>query len=177
MGAAAPTLSECDLRRRTPVIVVLLGTNPYPFTRLLAAVDAWAGQNREKVLAQIGHTVCEVQHIEAYDFLPHQQIMEWLDDADVLITQGGFGSIMDCLRASKPTIVVPRHPELGESQDNQAELARAIADRGEVIYLDDIDNLDEAIRAAREIRVSPRRESSIPQIVAEKVSLALDKRG
>jgi len=38
------------------MIFLMLGTNPYPFHRLLGAVDIWAEKAKVQVVAQTGHT-------------------------------------------------------------------------------------------------------------------------
>jgi len=173
METFAETLSQSCVRRSAPVIFVMLGTNPYPFERLLAAVDCWAAGSGEKVVAQVGHTTMPVDHVECHDFVSHDRIREWIDAAEVVITQGGFGSLRDCLVAGKPTIAVPRLPERGECQDQQAEIVDALAAEERVIALYDVDLLPQAIEAARQRRVVSPYRSNIPAIVAEAVESAL----
>ena len=155
------------------MITVLLGTNPYPFTRLLSAIDKWAGESGEQVVAQIGYTSYRPENIETHNFVAHTQILSWLDQSNVLICQGGFGSIMDCLGAKKPTIVVPRLQRLGESPDDQSELVAMLAARGLVISLDEMTDLDSAIRASKSMIPPNREESRIPTLVAEAVKQSL----
>ena len=156
------------------MIFVMLGTNPYPFDRLLRAVDSWALASGEKVVAQTGHTSASVAHIECHDFLPHDEIRNLIDAAEVVITQGGFGSLRDCLLAGKPTVAVPRLPERGECQDRQSEIVDALAAEGRVVAVYDVDVLPEAIETAR--RWPPLRpyRSEIPEIVARAVESALN---
>lgn len=155
------------------MILVLAGTNPYPFRRLLAAVDAWARRSGERVIAQSGHTPVEGLAIECHPFVSHQQIMEWVAEADVVVCQGGMGSLRDCLRAGKPTVAVPRQPALGESRDVQSELVAALAQEGKVIAVEKIESLALAIERARHMPPSRGEESRIPQIVAEKIKSVL----
>lgn len=151
----------------------MLGTNPYPFERLLSAVDCWAATSGEKVVAQVGHTAMSVEHVECYDFMSHDKIKVWVEMADVVITQGGFGSLRDCLVAGKPTVAVPRLPERGECQDQQAEIVDALAAEKRVIALYDVETLPQAIEDARNKYVSTVYHSEIPSLVAEAVESAL----
>ena len=151
------------------MILVLAGTNPYPFTRLLRAVDEWSRSSGEHVIAQSGHTPVEGLVIEIHPFVSHAQILEWIAQADVVICQGGLGSLRDCLRAGKPTVAVPRKPELGESQDIQSELVEALVQEGKVIGVDNIAHLAQAIDQARSMPIRKGEESRIPQIVADKI--------
>jgi UDP-N-acetylglucosamine transferase subunit ALG13 len=173
MEANAQNLSEGDLRGSAAVILALAGTNPYPFTRLLRAVDEWSRSSGEYVIAQSGHTPVEGMMIECHSFVSHAQILEWISQSSVVICQGGLGSLRDCLRAGKPTVAVPRKPELGESQDLQSELVEVLVQEGRVIAVDNIEHLAQAIEKARHMPIRKGEESRIPQIVADKVHSVL----
>lgn len=173
METVAQILSEGDLRRAAAVILVLAGTNPYPFTRLLRAMDEWARSSGECVIAQSGHTPVKDLAIECHPFVSHTKILEWIAQANVVVCQGGLGSLRDCLQAGKPTVAVPRQPELGESQDMQSELVDVLAQEGKVIAVDNINDLAQAIEAARHMPIRTPDESRIPQIVAEEVGKVL----
>lgn len=155
------------------MIFVMLGTNPYPFDRLLSAVDRWAAVSGDKLIAQTGHTKLSVKHIECHDFVSHEQIKAWIRDADLVITQGGFGSLRDCLIAGKPTIAVPRLPAYGECQDQQSEIVDALASEGRVVALYDAEQLPQAIQQVRQLPVVSPYHSEIPRIVAEAVESVL----
>lgn len=155
------------------MILVLLGTNPYPFTRLLRAVDEWSRISGESVIAQSGHTPVDGLVIECHPFVPHTQILEWIAQAEVVICQGGLGSLRDCLIAGKPTVAVPRKPELGESQDLQSELVDALVQEGKVIGLDRIEHLSQAIDDAIQLPARKGEKSRIPQILADKIHSVL----
>lgn len=155
------------------MIFMMLGTNPYPFERLLKAVDSWAADSGERVVAQTGHTTLPVSHIECHDFVSHDRIVIWIRDAELVIAQGGFGSLRDCLVAGKPTIAVPRLPERGECQDRQSEIVDALADEGRVVALYDETQLARAIEQVRHLPAVQPYESDIPRIVVETVQSAL----
>ncbi|WP_165869223.1 glycosyltransferase [Thiogranum longum] len=159
------------------MILVMLGTNPYPFLRLLYAVDKWAGEHDEEVVVQAGHTGCNTDNIKCHDFVPHRQIEQWISEARIVVTQGGFGSIRDSLAAKKPTIAVPRMREFGECQDDQAELVDALAQEGKVIALYEVEMLDHAINGASDFVVPDAMASRIPEIVREAVCSALKVTG
>lgn len=173
METHVEALSKSRVRWSIAVIFVMLGTNPYPFERLLSAVDRWAANSGEKVVAQVGHTTMPVEHVECHDFVSHDRIRGWIEAADVVITQGGFGSLRDCLVAGKPTIAVPRLPEQGECQDQQAEVVDALAAEKRVIALYDIETLPQAIEDARNKHAVSAHRSDIPTLVAEAVEAAL----
>lgn len=149
------------------MILVMLGTNPYPFTRLLKAVDEWSQKTGEKVIAQTGHTSVIGISLECHDFVGHDQILEWIYQAEFVISQGGFGSLKDCIEMGKPIIAVPRYIELGESLDSQLELVDDLSNEGRVVSLTDIRKLECSIDEVRKFEPRSYNESAIPDLVAE----------
>jgi len=155
------------------MILVLLGTGPFQFARLLDAVDKWARKSGEEVLAQCGHTPCEKYVFECHAFVDHDVLMTWINKADVVVSQGGFGSLKDCLAAIKPTVAVPRDPQYGEVQGDQVELVDALEKEGWLVALKNLDKLGEAIQAARELEMPSDYKSGIPELVAKEVNKVL----
>jgi UDP-N-acetylglucosamine transferase subunit ALG13 len=92
--------------------------------------------------------------------------MGWISEAQFVISQGGFGSIRDCLEMNKPVLAVPRLPEYGECIDSQKEVVEALEDEGRIVALYDIARFDSAIDAVRQFTPSPRPSSGIPELVA-----------
>ena len=131
------------------MILVLLGTNPYSFTRLARAADRFAEKSLEKVFIQLGHTNYLPINASYKGFLSKQDIINKIDEAEIVITQGGFGSIADCLRAGKKVVAVPRKPELNESLDQQEELVREMEKLDRLIGVYDIEMLPQAISKAK----------------------------
>ena len=72
-----------------------------------------------------------------------------IKEAEIIVTQGGFGSIADCLRVGKKVVAVPRKPEFKESPDRQEELVRELEKLGRLVGVYDIDELPEAIKKAK----------------------------
>ena len=105
------------------MIVVLTGTNPYSFDRLVRTVDQSLGKEFD-VFIQLGNTKYVPLNCEYINFLDNASLIQKIESASLVISQGGFGSIMTALNASKPVIAVPRLPSLGESQDHQIDLVQ-----------------------------------------------------
>ena len=127
----------------------MLGTNPYPFTRLIDEVILWAEDTGEQIVVQSGNTPVKSNAVKSYSFLEHSKIMSLMAEAEVVITQGGFGSLQDCMKAGAKTVAVPRMIELGESMDDQKEIVDALAEEGLVVPLYDVKKLGDAIKAAK----------------------------
>lgn len=130
------------------MILVLLGTNPYPFHRLLDAVERWALDNGERVVAQCGTTPVK-PGMDCVDYVAHSQILTWIDEADIVVCQGGFGSLQDCISKAAKTVAVPRKIAMGESVDDQEELVRALADEDLLLPVYDIEQFSAVMDAAK----------------------------
>ncbi|MCK5360234.1 MAG: hypothetical protein KAJ95_06380 [Gammaproteobacteria bacterium] len=151
----------------------MLGTNPYPFTRLIDKVIEWVEQTDEHVIVQSGNTPVPAGKIESYPFMPHSKITELMLQADVVITQGGFGSLQDCMQLGVKTVAVPRLIEKGESQDDQKEIVSALAEENLVVPLYDVEDLGDAINTARKLEIKSVVTTELPEHIAETVSRIL----
>jgi UDP-N-acetylglucosamine transferase subunit ALG13 len=146
--------------------MVMLGTNPYPFTRLVTAIDDIARRQGLDVFMQTGNTPAAPRNCRWQAFLSHDDVVGMIEACEVLVTQGGAGSISDGLRMGKRVIAVPRYRHLGECPDCQEELVRALERLGCVIGVYDVAKLEEALLSARAF--VPRRlpENRIPSLIA-----------
>jgi len=152
------------------LILVLTGTNPYSFHRLVEAVDAWEAVHRAGVLVQLGHTRVEPRHCRFQRFFERERLQELIGQADLVICQGGFGSLRDCLSAGKRVVAAPRDPRRGESVDDQEEIVRALDRAGRLVGLYDVRRLDEAIRRAARLDPPSVGGSRIPQVIHDYVA-------
>jgi UDP-N-acetylglucosamine transferase subunit ALG13 len=149
------------------VIFVLVGTSPYPFTRLIRAVDELAGRLGWQVFMQTGSSPYRPVHAEHAAFLPHEEVLRRARDCELLIAQGGAGSIREGLAAGKPVVAVPRQLALGETQAGQDALVRALDALGCLIGVDDVADLEGAVARARGLRAAPLPANRIPALVRE----------
>ena len=149
------------------MIFVMLGSSPYSFKRLLNAVNDWAVENNEHVIAQTGHTVVDNMSIECRDFIDHNEIMKLIEESDYVICQGGFGSLRDCLELAKPVIAVSRMPEYKEALHSQNELVDALENEGRLIALNDVSKLSDAISKIKVFVPPKNSRTKLPALVAE----------
>jgi len=112
------------------MIFVTVGTHHDPFTRLVNAMDSIAGDSGERVIIQRGLTPYDAQSAETFDFRPREEIIKLCQEARVIVTHAGIGSIIEALNSGTPLIVVPRLKRHGEhNTDHQLDLARAVEKR------------------------------------------------
>lgn len=101
------------------MIFVTVGTQ-LPFDRLISAVDDWAANHPEvSVYAQTGPGSKIVpRHIEFTEFLSPDRADQLFQQASVIISHAGMGSILTALKYHKPIVIMPRSVNLGEHRNN-----------------------------------------------------------
>ena len=92
------------------MILVLLGTQNNSFHRLLEEIQKNIdnGNIKEKVIVQKGYTKFESEKMTLYTQLPPEEIQKLIENADLIITHGGVGSIITSMQKGKKVIAVPR---------------------------------------------------------------------
>lgn len=119
-----------SVARRLRRAVVVVGTERYPFSRALAGV-AQALPGSVEVLYQTGHTPPPDSSAAYQQWLPLDELLRSLEQADVVVTHAGVGTVLTALRLGKHPVVIPRLSELGEHvDDHQVQLARMLEAKG-----------------------------------------------
>lgn len=126
------------------MILCLVGTNPYSFERLVKEVDKIA--DKYKIFIQIGNTKYIPKNCEFIDFEENSKLQEKIKNADLIITQGGYGSMMDAIQLHKKIIAVPRKIDLNESLDDQTELIEYFESKNYVLSCYDIAELEGLVK-------------------------------
>ncbi len=146
-------------------IVVMLGTNPYSFDRLIRPLDELAEKKQWDVFVQLGHTTFKPKYCKSESFVSRSELIDRIEEADLVICHGGFGSIRDALSFGKPVLAVPRQPELQESQDYQEEMVRAMEEQGYLVGVYDIKELSDAVDKAYGFIPASTGKSKIPGLI------------
>lgn len=147
------------------MILVLTGTNPYSFERLVKAADDYCGKTACEMFIQLGHTRYIPVNALFERFLSRKELMGKISSAELIISQGGFGSIADCMLAGKKLIAVPRMPELNESPDRQEELVMALEKLDRITALYNIDQLESSIKSAMQEKEKQQTQTIIPGLI------------
>ena len=159
------------------MILVLLGTNPYDFTRLIKAIDSFAQNTDERIEIQLGHSLTLPAYTHYFTFLPKEQLEEKIEAARLIITHGGYGSIYDCLQHRKKIIAVPRKREQKEALDSglgQNELVQYLEQKNRVLALYDVANLSKKIKEADLFEPDFNYENRLTQAVSAILNKELD---
>jgi len=107
------------------MILVLLGTQNNSFHRLLDEVQKCIDNEiiKEEVIVQSGNTEYKSKDMKIFDLISSKKINELMDKADIIITHGGVGSIVSCLKKHKKIIAIPRLKKYGEHvNDHQIQI-------------------------------------------------------
>ncbi len=134
------------------MIFVTLGTQKFQMNRLIKAVDDIAGSGKvaEDFFVQTGVSTYKPRNCQYVDFLDTDKYVENIQKCSVLITHAGVGSIDAGIKAGKPVVVVPRLARYGEHvDDHQTQIASAFAEKGCVLYCDDLGQLLDYIEKSR----------------------------
>ena len=121
------------------MIFVSVGTERFPFDRLIRAADRVAeASNGEPVFVQAGHCLRGPQGCQWVRFLPYQELVGQIALARIVVSHAGAGILLLCARAGKVPMVVARRKQFGEHvDDHQIELARRMAALGHAIVVDE----------------------------------------
>ncbi len=120
------------------MVFLTLGNQNFEFSRLLNKIEELIekGIIKSVVVAQIGHTSFSSSLIKTMDFLDKEEFENFISKSDYVISHGGTGSIISCLRMGKKVIVAPRLKKHGEHiDDHQLEITKAFAKKNLIIAL------------------------------------------
>lgn len=133
----------------TPGVVVALGTDHHPFTRVVQWVDAWAARHEDvDVFVQHG-TAAPPRVARGAALVTHAELLDLFAGAGAVVTHGGPGTITDARQSGRQPIVVPRDPRRGEHVDDHQQLFTArMAAAGQIVRVDDEASLVAAIDRA-----------------------------
>lgn len=126
------------------MIFVIVGTNYFSFDRLLKSVDLDVHTKSPKVM-QVGVSSYIPKTCDYFDYKDKKSIIRLMRQSDLVITHGGYGTIMDALSMHKKIIAVPRRTDFGECLDNQEELVRYFEEKNYLVGCYDLKDLPELI--------------------------------
>lgn len=124
------------------MIFVTLGTQAYPFDRLLRGLEGLD----EELVVQGGASTFRPDGATWFDFLDFPQLVECVRAARVVVSHAGVGSVMTAVTEGKRPVVVPRLARYGEAvDDHQLPFARRMDGAGLVRLVEDPGELPAAV--------------------------------
>ena len=143
------------------MILVLLGTQDNPFNRLLDEVLKLIekGKIKDDVVAQIGCTKFSSDKIKTLSFVSREEYAKLIDEADLIISHAGVGTITDCIKKGKKVIVVPRLKKYKEhTNDHQIQITKEFVEKDYVLAAYDTKDLGKTINKID--KFSPKKYES-----------------
>ena len=136
------------------MIFVALGTQDKSFKRLLELAEKI--NTDEKIVCQSGFTKYSSNKLEIHDYFSADEYNKYINEADVVITHGGVGTILNALSLNKKIIVVPRLKKYSEHQnDHQLQVARIFKDKGHIVLFEDGDDINEILKIVNDFNPKP----------------------
>lgn len=135
------------------MILVLLGTQNNQFIRLLEEVEKQIkkGNIKEEVIVQAGYTKYNSDNMKIFEMIDKDKLQKLVDDANLVITHAGVGSISIALKKGKKVIAVPRLSEYGEHVNNhQLDIVNEFAKKGYIVGINDVSELENAIEKSKD---------------------------
>lgn len=131
------------------MVFVTVGTHEQPFNRLIQKIDQLKkdGIIEDDVFIQTGFSTYEPKYCQWSKLIAYQDMIQYVEDARIVITHGGPASFIMPLQIGKIPIVVPRQKRFGEHvNDHQVEFVRNVVERmGTVICVENIEMLGDII--------------------------------
>lgn len=120
------------------MIFITLGTQDMPFIRLLEQFQSYYIEHQltEPVLVQSGFTPFKSELFTVVDYLDKDAFETTMNEAGLVITHGGAGSIFGALHHHKKIIAMPRLAQYHEhNDDHQIELIEQLSSMGHILYV------------------------------------------
>jgi beta-1,4-N-acetylglucosaminyltransferase len=135
------------------MIFVTVGASNLGFDRLVKKMDEIAGRLHEEVIIQVGLTKYKPKHAKWYTYIDNRTMLELYNDANIIITHDGAGTLLTTLTLNKSTIVVPRLKKYNEcAYTNKFDLAEALKEMDRIILVYDIEKLEKSIEEAKSMK-------------------------
>jgi UDP-N-acetylglucosamine transferase subunit ALG13 len=126
------------------VIFVTVGSNPtFRFDRLIEAVGLL---DPRELVVQHGPSPAPRGVREVHEWLTFEQVLDFMGQADAVISHAGTGSIICATNLGHVPVVMPRLKRLGETvDDHQVVLATRFEQTGRVAVVWDAESLPQHV--------------------------------
>lgn len=122
------------------MIFVTVGTQDKPFVRIIKSIDEAVkkGLIKDEVIVQAGHTKYVSDNLKILNYIPFNEFEQYVKNADIIITHGGVGSILNAIKQKKRVIAVPRLSKYKEHiNDHQLQVIDKMSKDGYIIACND----------------------------------------
>ena len=158
------------------ILIFITVGSQLTFDRLLKAVDKEieAGNIKDQVIVQGGKTKFKSKNMKIIKFLELDEFDRYIKDADLIISHGGVGSIIDALKYNKTVIATPRLKKYKEAlNDHQIQIIENFGIEGYIIPLLDLTELNLAIEKVKTFK--PKKYKSNTSNMVKLIEDFIDK--
>lgn len=138
------------------MILVCVGASEYKMDRLLIAVDELCDEGVIKgneIVAQIGYTDYKPRNYKYFNLIGRDEFQDYMEQADLIITHAGTGSVIPPLKLGKKVVVFPRLEKYKEHlDDHQLELCAVLTDSGYTMSAENKEELRDRILHMEEFK-------------------------
>jgi UDP-N-acetylglucosamine transferase subunit ALG13 len=130
--------------------IVTVGTDHHRFDRLMQWLEVWDTRNPGRVRWIVQHGSSRLMNgADGFTIKPHPELLDIMKRAQLVVTQGGPGGIMDSRNCGIKPIVVPRLAELDEVvDDHQVAFSRHLEGNDLIVLAQSEAELHGALDAA-----------------------------
>ncbi|MDR3189825.1 MAG: beta(1,3)galactosyltransferase EpsH [Lactobacillaceae bacterium] len=129
------------------MIFITLGSQKFQFNRLLADVDTVMDQMQLDVIVQAGASTYQARNFGVTPFMAPREYQQNVLQADVIITHGGAGTIVNALKLGKRVIAMPRLAQYGEHvDDHQIQIIEAFTNQNLILSATNAKELSQALQ-------------------------------
>ena len=135
------------------MILVLLGMQNNSFHRLLEEVEKNIenGNIQEEVIVQKGYTKYESEKMKLFNEISLEELDKLIEKANIVITHGGAGSIINSITKGKKVIAVPRLKKYNEHvNDHQLDIIDSFNGKGYIIGIKSVEELGDVLKKVKE---------------------------
>lgn len=134
------------------MIFLTIGTWRAGYDRLIKAIDELVGNGviADEVVAQTGNSSYKPKHMTVIEFCSPDEFVNLISRAELVISHAGMGTIIEVVKQSKPIVVMPRKPDLGEIDNNhQFTTAKQLEAEGKILVAYEVSDLPAKIEQAK----------------------------
>ncbi len=140
------------------MILVLLGTFKIEFSRPIIAIEnaLKSGEINEEIIVQAGHTAFSSNLLKVRAFIDPKELDQLYEQAEIIVTHGGVGSILRGFRMNKKIIAIPRLYKYDEHvDDHQLDILEEFSESNYLINWHEDEKFPDVLDRARKFEPSP----------------------
>lgn len=145
------------------MIFITVGTQDKDFSRPLKELERLKIDHKieDEIIVQAGFTNFESDYMKVLKYIPYDDFNNYIEKADIVITHGGVGNIINAIKLKKIVIAIARLSKYKEHiNDHQLQVVGELARDGYIIECNDEKLLEEKIKLARDFKPKKYTENT-----------------